>query len=91
MDRFTGSCPNCICYISTFGRNRQSEHDFNNVFFILVNSIFIQGTTLSVVAKWLGVAIPEKAKKLSPTDLLFSEVPKTIMREILVGLECYCH
>jgi cell volume regulation protein A len=62
---------------------------FNIVFFISVTSILIQGTTLSVVAKWLGVAIPEKAKKLSPTDLLFSEDPKTIMREIPVGSESF--
>ncbi|MEZ4969796.1 MAG: potassium/proton antiporter [Flavobacteriaceae bacterium] len=62
---------------------------FNIVFFISVTSILIQGTTLSVVAKWLNVAIPEKAKRLSPTDLLFSENPKTTMREILVGPECF--
>ena len=62
---------------------------FNIVFFISVTSILIQGTTLSVVAKWLGVVIPEKAKKLSPTDLLFSEDPKTIMREISISSECF--
>tara|TARA_R110000868_G_scaffold238944_2_gene493464 strand:- start:7 stop:1470 length:1464 start_codon:yes stop_codon:yes gene_type:complete len=62
---------------------------FNIVFFISVTSILIQGTTLSIVAKWLGVAIPEKAKKLTTTDLLFSENPKTILREITVGTDCY--
>lgn len=62
---------------------------FNIVFFISVTSILIQGTTLSVVAKWLGVAIPEKAKKLNPTDLLLSDNPKTIMREISVGSHCF--
>ncbi|MBU2907352.1 MULTISPECIES: potassium/proton antiporter [Arenibacter] len=62
---------------------------FNIVFFISVTSILIQGTTLSIVAKWLGVAIPEKAKRLTTTDLLFSENPKTIMREIAVGTDCY--
>ncbi|PXX30011.1 potassium/proton antiporter [Arenibacter sp. ARW7G5Y1] len=62
---------------------------FNIVFFISVTSILIQGTTLSIVAKWLGVAIPEKAKRLTTTDLLFSENPKTIMREIAVGSDCY--
>ena len=62
---------------------------FNIVFFISVTSILIQGTTLSIVAKWLGVAIPEKAKKLTTTDLLFAENPKTIMREIAVGRDCY--
>lgn len=62
---------------------------FNIVFFISVTSILIQGTTLSIVAKWLGVAIPEKAKRLTTTDLLFAENPKTIMREIAVGNDCY--
>ena len=62
---------------------------FNIVFFISVTSILIQGTTLSVVAKWLGVAIPEQAKKLTPTDLLLSDNPKTIMREIPVGSQCF--
>jgi cell volume regulation protein A len=36
---------------------------FNIVFFISVTSVLIQGTTLSIVAKWLNVALPEKAKK----------------------------
>jgi cell volume regulation protein A len=37
----------------------------------------------------LDVAIPQKAKKLTPTDLLFLENPKTIMREIAIGTDCY--
>lgn len=67
----------------------KAEIIFNIVFFISVTSILIQGTTLSVVAKWLGVAIPEQAKKLTPTDLLLSDNPKTIMREIPVGSQCF--
>lgn len=62
---------------------------FNIVFFISVTSILIQGTTLSIVAKWLHVGLPEKAKKLSPTDLLLAENPKAEMKEILITSNCF--
>ncbi|MBT0608814.1 potassium/proton antiporter [Aequorivita echinoideorum] len=55
---------------------------FNIVFFISLTSILIQGTTLSIVAKWLHVGLPEKVKPKSPTDEFLSEHPKTEMREI---------
>lgn len=55
---------------------------FNIVFFISLTSILIQGTTLSVVAKWLHVGLPEKVKPQSPTEQFLSEHPKTEMREI---------
>lgn len=58
---------------------------FNIVFFISVTSILIQGTTLSIVAKWLKVALPEQAKKLTATDLLLAENPKAEMKEILIS------
>lgn len=38
---------------------------FNIVFFISVTSVLIQGTTPGIVAKWLGVALPEKEQKES--------------------------
>ncbi len=57
---------------------------FNIVFFISVTSVLIQGTTLSIVAKWLNVALPEKAKELTATDMLLAENPKAEMKEILI-------
>jgi cell volume regulation protein A len=62
---------------------------FNIVFFISVTSVLIQGTTLSIVAKWLGVAIPEEEKKLSPTEALLAEHPKTVMEEIDIRPGCH--
>ncbi|MGY0392726.1 potassium/proton antiporter [Bizionia sp. KMM 8389] len=62
---------------------------FNIVFFISVTSILIQGTTLSIVAKWLDVGLPEKQKKLNPTDLLLNENPKAEMKELLITADCY--
>ncbi|WP_416448480.1 potassium/proton antiporter [Leeuwenhoekiella sp. A2] len=62
---------------------------FNVVFFISVTSILIQGTTLSIVAKWLNVSLPEQAKKLTPTDLLLAENPKAEMKEMLITRDCF--
>jgi len=62
---------------------------FNIVFFISVTSVLIQGTTLSIVAKWLNVALPEEAKKLTPTDLLMAENPKAEMREMHITEDCF--
>ncbi|OAB77386.1 potassium/proton antiporter [Cochleicola gelatinilyticus] len=62
---------------------------FNIVFFISVTSILIQGTTLSVFAKWLGVGLPETQKKLTPTDLLLAENPKAEMKELLITSDCF--
>ena len=50
---------------------------FNIVFFISVTSVLIQGTTLSIVAKWLNVALPEKAKKITELDQLVLDLPKS--------------
>ncbi|WP_026838344.1 potassium/proton antiporter [Gillisia sp. JM1] len=62
---------------------------FNIVFFISVTSILIQGTTLSIVAKWLNVGLPEKAKKMTATDLLLAENPKAEMKELLITSDCF--
>ncbi|MCW5907682.1 MAG: potassium/proton antiporter [Chitinophagales bacterium] len=54
---------------------------FNIVFFISVTSVLIQGTTLSIVAKWLNVALPEKAKPVSETEKLILDLPKSSLQE----------
>lgn len=62
---------------------------FNIVFFISVTSVLIQGTSLPIVAKWLGVALPENAKPISETDKFISDIPKTAMREIVLTPDCF--
>lgn len=62
---------------------------FNIVFFISVTSVLIQGTTLSPVAKWFGVAetnIDESQE--NPVDAITLEHPKTAMKEIEVSQDC---
>jgi cell volume regulation protein A len=59
----------------------KADSIFNIVFFISVTSVLIQGTTLSVVAKWLHVALPEKVKPASEIDKFILEFPKSSLQE----------
>lgn len=58
---------------------------FNIVFFISVTSVLIQGTTLSIVAKWLNVALPEKVKKITELDKLILDLPKSSLQEFEIS------
>lgn len=57
---------------------------FNIVFFVSLTSVLLQGTTLSVVAKWLHVALPAKVKPKSPVDTFLADGDKSLMREISI-------
>lgn len=58
---------------------------FNIVFFISVTSVLIQGTTLTAVARWLHVALPEKVKKVTEIDQLISDLPKSSLQEYVIS------
>lgn len=62
---------------------------FNIVFFISVTSVLLQGTTLSIVAKWLHVALPEKAKPIADNERYILDLPKSAMEEITVTAHCF--
>jgi cell volume regulation protein A len=55
---------------------------FNIVFFISLTSVLIQGTSLTLIAKWLHVLLPEKVKQKTEIDLIISESPKNKLTEI---------
>lgn len=60
---------------------------FNIVFFISVTSVLIQGTTLSILAKWLHVSLPDEVKPISETDKFISDISKTAMKEIEISAD----
>lgn len=62
----------------------KAELIFNIVFFVSVSSVLVQGTTLAYFARWVGVALPEKERPLSPTEAFLEEYPRTAMEEILI-------
>lgn len=61
---------------------------FNIVFFISLTSVLIQGSTLSVVAKWLKLTVPESAKQLTQTDIELSDTIKEMLTEMIIPNNC---
>lgn len=61
---------------------------FNVVFFISLTSVLIQGSTLSFVARWMGLTMPENDKPRTQTDIELSNSIKKILTEIVVSPEC---
>ena len=66
----------------------QADMIFNLVFFISLSSVLLQGTTLSVMAKWLHVAVPEKAKQKTPPEIELADTIKSELTEIIVDDKC---
>jgi cell volume regulation protein A len=61
---------------------------FNIVFFISLTSVLIQGTTLPIVAKWLHLTLPEKAKQRTKTDIELSDGIRSVLTEIIIPEGC---
>ncbi|MCC5928286.1 MAG: potassium/proton antiporter [Cyclobacteriaceae bacterium] len=62
----------------------KAEMIFNIVFFVSVTSLLIQGTSLSLVARWLKVSLPESLTVKSVVEEFMSEEAKAAMREIVL-------
>ena len=60
---------------------------FNIVFFVSLISLLTQGTTLSIMADWLHVALPEKVKPKTPSDIFLSEGVKSEIMEVILPEE----
>ncbi len=55
---------------------------FNLVFFIVLTSVLLQGTSIPLVAKWLGVEAPGSGKPKSPLELESSHEFKSELIEM---------
>lgn len=55
---------------------------FHLVFFISLTSVLIQGTTLSWIAKWLSLTLPENLKPKRPADIILSDSFESELFEI---------
>lgn len=63
----------------------RAETIFNIVFFIVLTSVLLQGTTLATVAGWLGVRAPLLAKRRHPFEIVLSEKTESEFVELTVS------
>ncbi len=61
-----------------------AELFFSVVFFVVITSVLIQGTTIPIVAKWLHVGTPVKEKTRYPIELDSSIDTKAALKEVEV-------
>jgi len=64
---------------------------FTVIFFVVVTSVIIQGTTIPLVAKWLHVDSPVKIKTRYPIELEPSVDTKTALKEIQISAGDFAH
>lgn len=57
---------------------------FNVVFFIVITSVLIQGTTIPVVAKWLGVESPDRERKTGHVEFEFDYGENSRKAELVI-------
>lgn len=62
----------------------KSDIIFHIVFFIVITSVMLQGTTLGVVAKWLRLSVPEKLRRKSLLELELADNEKQELVEITI-------
>ncbi|MBL7856776.1 MAG: potassium/proton antiporter [Cyclobacteriaceae bacterium] len=77
-----GAAPIVFATYPMLANIEASNTIFNLVFFISATSVLLQGTSLSMVAKWLHVSVPEKLKRRFPLDIEIKDDLKSELFEI---------
>lgn len=76
-----GSVPIILATFPLLAGVPKAETIFNHVFFIVVVSVLLQGTSITLVARWLGLQAPPSRPRMS-----FSEHVANAIVEIQVGV-----
>lgn len=57
---------------------------FDIVFFVSITSVLIQGTTLTMMANWLKLTLPEELKKRTQKDMEFSDGINSLLTKVTI-------
>ncbi len=85
-----GAVPIVLATYPLVSKIEKADTIFHIVFFVVLISMLLQGTTLYPVAKWLGLEDPPPKKK-KPSALQLSEEVKSELVEIIVPKNSIAH
>jgi len=84
-----GAVPIVLATFPLVAGLEQSQLFFNVIFFVVLTSVVIQGTTIPVVARWLRVDSPVKEKTRYPIELEPSVDTKAALKEVEIEANDY--
>jgi potassium/hydrogen antiporter len=79
-----GAAPIILATFPLLAGVTQAPLMFNIVFFIVLTSVLIQGTSIPVLARWLQVDAPLKSKRYTPLDLEEVEGINANLEDLLI-------
>ncbi len=79
-----GAVPIILATFPLLAHVPKADMIFNIVFFIVLASVLLQGTTLPMVAKLLGVNVPLKTKRNYPIEFEHSEEINANLEDLIV-------
>jgi len=79
-----GAAPIILATFPLLAGLEEADLMFNIVFFIVLTSVLIQGTSLPIVARWLHVDAPLPVKRQYPLQFIPSDGLKSELLEVIV-------
>jgi cell volume regulation protein A len=82
-----GAVPIVLATYPLVAKIPQAELIFNVVFFVVLTSVLLQGTSIPLVAKWLGVDAPLVTKRVYPIEFTPVSGLKSELQELPVPVD----
>jgi cell volume regulation protein A len=79
-----GALPIILATFPLIAHAPQADTIFNLVFFIVLTSVLLQGTSIPLVARWLEVDEPVEEKTIYPIEFVPTEGIKSALEEVRV-------
>lgn len=79
-----GAAPIVLATFPLLARIPQADFIFNVVFFVVLTSTLLQGTTIPLVARWLRVDAPERQRAISPLEYVPGSGLESELKEMVI-------